>query len=278
MRLLVITNSRATKWHKFDLSQFLDTLGGLGELKVVELVDLASLEREFTDFAPTVAVAIGGDGTLSTTVQCVLINGFDCKVAGLPVGNANVLLRSFGYPSDPAKAAQVLVQALLNDTGSAVNSFEANWSDADGNFDNAIVLFNLGVGRDAQIVDSVAQVRQAKDGRATNIRYFKASIRALVHQFPALNAFIDGLYVPVGSSLIVSLRQPWTYVGPIPVRLTSRDRGPILQTELRTYDLRKELQIGSGIATPLQIDGEQKGKITQISLRQTRTNYWLVHP
>ena len=90
----------------------LSARGRQGELLVCRP---AELQRVATEAAATAmargsaVVAVGGDGSLSTVAQAAHAAG--CAMGVIPYGTFNYFARTHGIPTDPAAAAQLLLQA-----------------------------------------------------------------------------------------------------------------------------------------------------------------------
>jgi diacylglycerol kinase family enzyme len=86
--------------------------GRQGELLVCRP---AELQRVATEAAATAVargsavVAVGGDGSLNTVAQAAHAAG--CAMGVIPYGTFNYFARTHGIPTDPAAAAQLLMQA-----------------------------------------------------------------------------------------------------------------------------------------------------------------------
>jgi diacylglycerol kinase family enzyme len=86
--------------------------GRQGELLVCRP---AELQRVATEAAATAVargsavVAVGGDGSLNTVAQAAHAAG--CAMGVIPYGTFNYFARTHGIPTDPAAAAQLLLQA-----------------------------------------------------------------------------------------------------------------------------------------------------------------------
>ena len=90
----------------------LSARGRQGELLVCRP---AELQRVATEAAATAVargsavVAVGGDGSLNTVAQAAHAAG--CAMGVIPYGTFNYFARTHGIPTDPAAAAQLLLQA-----------------------------------------------------------------------------------------------------------------------------------------------------------------------
>ena len=90
----------------------LRSAGRRGELLSSLPGDLAGVAHQAATRAAatrTAVVAVGGDGTLNTVAQAAHAAG--CAMGIVPQGTFNYFARTHGIPTDPAAAAQLLLQA-----------------------------------------------------------------------------------------------------------------------------------------------------------------------
>jgi diacylglycerol kinase family enzyme len=86
--------------------------GRRGELLVCKPADLPRVATEAAAEAVARAaavVAVGGDGSLNTVAQAAHAAG--CAMGVIPYGTFNYFARTHGIPTDPAAAAQLLLEA-----------------------------------------------------------------------------------------------------------------------------------------------------------------------
>lgn len=86
--------------------------GRQGELLVCRPSELQRVATEAAALAVargTAVVAVGGDGSLNTVAQAA--HGAGCAMGVVPYGTFNYFARTHGIPTDPAVAAQVLLDA-----------------------------------------------------------------------------------------------------------------------------------------------------------------------
>ena len=86
--------------------------GRQGELRVCGPADLRQVATEAAAAAVargSAVVAVGGDGTLNTVAQAAHAAG--CAMGVIPYGTFNYFARTHGIPTDPATAAQLLLEA-----------------------------------------------------------------------------------------------------------------------------------------------------------------------
>lgn len=90
----------------------LQTTGRRGELLFCGPNELTLTSQQAAATAlttRTAVVAVGGDGTLNTVAQAA--HGAGCAMGVIPYGTFNYFARTHGIPTEPAAAAQLLLQA-----------------------------------------------------------------------------------------------------------------------------------------------------------------------
>lgn len=108
-------------------------------------------------------VAVGGDGTLSEVLGA--LGEARTPVGLLPMGTANVLAHELGLPTDPARAAEVLLAGRTRELDVA-------------RVGTRLAHLVVGVGFDGRAVHEVEARRR---GPITKLAYLGASLRALRH-------------------------------------------------------------------------------------------------
>ncbi len=235
-------------------------------------------------------VVLGGDGTLNEVVNGLA--GSDVTLAALPGGGANIFARGLGMPNDPIEATGWLIDRL-DHKPTRIPLGRLN--------DERWFVSNCGFGFDAAIVRSVERRQFAK--RVAGDTFFIWS---------ALKVFFGGydrrhphLTVSWGDALaerreglflaIVQKGDPYTYLGPRPMRLcpnvdraagldllaVERMRTPAIVrvafqsfagarhlANRHVFSLHDErrIRIESDVALPVQADGELMGNRTEIEL------------
>jgi diacylglycerol kinase family enzyme len=174
-----------------------------------------SLARQAVTDGLDVVVALGGDGTVNEVVNGLLADG---PAAGLPAlavvpgGNANVFARALGLPASPVEAAGLLLNALRSGHRRPVSLGQA---------DDRWFTFCAGLGLDAEVVRRV-EAKRAGGAKATSGLFVRQGItQFFLHsrrREPAITVHADGREpVRVGLALVCN-SDPWTYLGPRPVR------------------------------------------------------------
>jgi diacylglycerol kinase family enzyme len=155
-------------------------------------------------------VAMGGDGTANE-----VLNGVDgaVPVGVLPAGGTSVLPRALGMPRNIARAAGQVADALVQKRERVINLGVVN---------GRRFAFAAGVGADAQAVRLVEDAGRPR-GRRRGDAYFAAQImRTLLRgdfREPQLEVCLNGRVVARGVSVFAANVHPWSFVGPVALKL-----------------------------------------------------------
>lgn len=239
-------------------------------------------------------LTLGGDGTVHEVVNGLLAAGPqpDLPVLGtVPGGSANVFARALGYPQDAVESTGLLLRAMREGKTRTIGL---------GRVDHRYFTFTAGLGIDAEIMQRMEQARA--DGKsATPTRYLATTLRqffrgtdrkqaALVLHRPGEEP-VEGVFLA-----IVQNTSPWTYLGAHPINpspqasfetgldlwatrslkvpqalrlgarmVFSRDRGNP-KAVVAWHDLA-EFRITASTPTPMQVDGEVIGDVSDITFR-----------
>jgi len=185
--------------------------------------DLSILETTCRDHATTLAagaaaggaevvVVLGGDGTLNEAANGLL--GTGTAMAALPGGSTNVFARTIGVPNNLPKAVAQLGSLLA--AGSTRRM-------ALGNVNGRRFLFHVGLGFDAAVVEQVER-RPALKHKLGQTAFVYATLTTLARHFDLRRSHFTMHYGDVevdGSYAVVMNSNPYTYLGRIPLNLTS---------------------------------------------------------
>ena len=218
MRALLVVNPKATATTERMRDVLAHALASETKLDVVQTEargHATSLARQAVVDGLDVVVALGGDGTVNEVVNGLLADGPSAGLPGLavvPGGNANVFARALGLPATPVDATSQLLDALRTDRRRPVGLGQA---------DDRWFTFCAGLGLDAEVVRRV-ELKRADGRRATPGLFVRQGIQqfflhARGHD-PEITVHADG-HEPerVGLALVCN-SDPWTYLGPRPVR------------------------------------------------------------
>ncbi|MCW2606290.1 MAG: DeoR family transcriptional regulator [Frankiales bacterium] len=243
-----------------------------------------------------VVVSLGGDGTVNEVVNGLLEGGPNPEgpaLAVVPGGNANVFARALGLPNNAVDATSVLLEALAQDRrrriglGVVADDASERW-----------FTFCAGLGLDAAVVRRVERKR-ARGARATPGLFVRQGVKEFFlsrRREPALLLERDGAEPePLGMALVCN-SDPWTYLGPRPVRacpdasfdtgldlfgvrrlttvatlrhlrqILAHDARPTGRSLLQVHDAA-ELRLTAAVPVALQVDGDDLGDRTSVRLR-----------
>jgi diacylglycerol kinase family enzyme len=245
--------------------------------------ELAARAAESAD----AVIVLGGDGTYNEVV-----NGLDARtpVGFLPGGGTSVLPRALGLPRDAVDAARAVVAALASGRARRIGLGRAN---------GRRFAFSAGVGLDAEVVRRIDTRGRTDAGKRPGDLAFAAAalglfVEARLRFDPVLE--IDG--VGRAAFLLVANGAPYTFAGPLPLRLVDGARfegglGYVAPSAIRPATFPRLLaraargRLGGdslvhsgadvdGIAIrcdrplPLQVDGEDLGDVEEVIFEAER--------
>lgn len=250
---------------------------------VVELDVLPTKKRGHATHLAAAAVqdgceavfALGGDGTANEVLQALA--GTDVTMGVIPGGGANVMARALGLPNDPVAATSIALSALRAGHRRTIGLGTAN---------GRYFSFDAGFGFDAAVVRSVEQHPMLKR-RFKQAAFVYLALRQWVVDDQVREPHITLEYDdappegPVGIVMIGNA-DPYTYLGPRPVRMTPRadfDRGIDL-TALRATGTTGLLRVlGKVLAGGRHLDDRAvlaRHDVQAVTLRSTRATPLMV--
>lgn len=224
MRAVLVVNPQATATTPGGRDVLAHALASEVKLDVVETTHRghaaeigAAARAEGLDLV----VAHGGDGTVNEVVNGMLpaVGGDRAPHADLPMlavvpgGSANVFARAVGYPPDPVEATHVLLEALMLERSRRIGL---------GVADDRWFTFSAGMGWDADVVAGVDRIRGKEAGPGLYTRVAVRSYFWPAHSRPELTLTVDDEEPATVRSAFLSNADPWSYLGPRPIRLNPR--------------------------------------------------------
>lgn len=230
-----------------------------------------------------VVAAMGGDGVVHHVANGIV--GTPSALGVIPAGTTNVYARIVGMPSRARKAAA----ALRNATPLTVPVAEVT---LDGSPRPSYATFALGMGFDAEVVE-LAERRPASKTYFGGVHYARSAIKTAWSGFrgrpPTLRAVAHSRTAD-GVAVVVQIHGPYTYFGPIPLRvgptlddgltvavahtlspvaafrlfsriLTSRIAGA---SDAELWAGVERLSVSADPEAMVQADGEQLGKASEV--------------
>jgi diacylglycerol kinase family enzyme len=287
-RLLLVVNPSASG---FTGSMLRDVRGELAESFEVETVwpEGPDESREAAADAAKegfeVVAAMGGDGVVHHVANGLV--GTQSTLGVIPAGTTNVYSRILGMPSRARKAAAALGDAKPETVPVAEVTL-------DGSARPAYATFALGIGYDAEVVE-LAERRPASKTYFGGIHYARSALKTVWSGFrdrPAtLRAVAHGRSAD-GVAVVVQIHGPYTYFGPIPLRVgpsledgvtvaVARTLNPAAAVRLFSRVLLSRMagagdaELWAGVArlsvsadpeAMVQADGEQLGKAAEVTV------------
>ncbi len=224
MRVLVVSNPRATATTARERDVLAQALGSDAELEVAETANrghAAALACRAMRNGTDLVVAMGGDGTVNEVVNGLLTDGVHDAVPALgvvPAGSTNVFARALDLPQTPIEATGALLEALRSNQRRRVSLGRVNTGAEERWF-----VFAAGMGFDAAIVAGVERHR-TRGRRSTHALYARVGVREFFRsdrRHPRVRVELpDGTGLDEVYFAIVTNSDPWTYVGTRPLRPT----------------------------------------------------------
>ena len=238
------------------------------------------LAREACQEAEVVFV-FAGDGGYNEA-----LNGLDDvhPVGFIPGGGASVLPRALGIALKPADAAEQLADAVLEGRARRISL---------GRVNGRRFGFSAGLGIDAELVRRMDALGRADDGRRPgDLRFAWTLISYVAEQRAHMSPALEVTGLGRAAFALVANGDPYTYIGPIPLRVApearfelgldvvgARELRPGALPRFLTYILMGRgqqtaqdvlyghdldaLEIVCDGPTPLQVDGEDLGDVTR---------------
>ena len=220
MRVLVVTNPRATATSARERDVLAHALASVAELEVVETANrghAAALACRAMRNGTDVVVALGGDGTVNEVINGLLTDGVHADVPALgvvPAGSTNVFARALQIPTDRIEATGLLLESLRSGAARSISLGQA---------DERWFCFAAGLGFDAAIVHGVERKRR-QGRRSTHVLYTKVGIAEFLRaerRHPMVRVELpDGTVLDQVYFTIVANADPWTFVGNRPLHPT----------------------------------------------------------
>jgi diacylglycerol kinase family enzyme len=185
----------------------------------VELVETERHEHGIELAAEAVALgfdavgAMGGDGTANEVLNGA---GDRLPIGVLPAGGTSVLPRALGLPRNLGAAAARLADALVAGRERHINLGVVN---------GRRFAFASGVGADAHAVRLVDEAGRPRGKRPGDVYFATQIMRTLLrgdYAKPQVDVSVDGEVVARGGSVFAANVHPWSFVGPIPLKLAPR--------------------------------------------------------
>jgi len=274
MTRLLIVNPYASGVTEERIAEVTAALGDVEVRRTEHRGHATELVREAPE-AEAVYV-FSGDGGFNEALNGI---GPDTPVGFVPGGGASVLPRALGLPGDPVRAAE---RVALGHTKRITV----------GRVNGRRFAFAAGIGIDAEAIRRLEARGRAKDGaRSGNLVFAWELARLLAERRGRFDPALEVLGRGRAAFALVANSNPYTYAGPIPMRVAPEARfelgidlvapravSPFALPRLLGYALLGRGQSGAGdvlyahdldrievvcdAPMPLQADGEDLGDVT----------------
>ncbi|MQA63854.1 MAG: diacylglycerol kinase family lipid kinase [Actinophytocola sp.] len=219
MRAVLVVNPQATSTTPGGRDVLAHALASEVKLEVVETTHrghAAHIAEMAARDGVELVVAHGGDGTVNEVVNGILppdpakVSTATPMLGVVPGGSANVFARAIGYPRDPVEATHILLDALSRERVRRIGLGMAGgqW-----------FTFSAGMGWDADVVAGVDRSRGKQASPALYTRIAATSYLFPPSGRPKLVVGLPGEDPVEVRTAFVSNTDPWTYLGPRPMRL-----------------------------------------------------------
>lgn len=243
-------------------------------------------------------ITLGGDGVIHEVVNGLLVDGPGPDVpmiATIPGGSGNVFARALGLPLDPVEAAGQILDGLREQRTRRIGLGCATIDDGR----RVWFIANAGLGIDAEIIEAM-EAQRTQGRAATPWRYLTTTLRQyFVHtdrRHARLTLHRPGQEPVRGVHVaIVQNTAPWTFLGPRPIdpcplanfdtgldafalrslaipstlraasRMITNARAGSAGSAIVVWHDQAAFRVDASPATPLQIDGEALGSVTQVA-------------
>jgi diacylglycerol kinase family enzyme len=216
-------------------------------------------------------------------------------LACIPGGGTSVFPRGLGLPRDPLAATELLAAAFERGETRRISV---------GRVNGRRFLFNSGLLFDAELVRRV-EAHRSRAGRPGDIAFVATVVKLVAEQRGRFDPVLEVDSLGRAAFVLVANAQPYTYLGPLAVRVTPEARLelgldvtaptrvrpgtlPALvryvftgrhrpKSVLAAHDLDRFV-VRSDRPVPLQVDGEDLGDVTEASFEAERDAVSIVAP
>jgi YegS/Rv2252/BmrU family lipid kinase len=189
-QLTVIVNPTARRVRGGGFDPALERLRKIANVTVLETAqrgDAEAMTRAALAMAPDAIVAAGGDGTINEIINGMAASSVPLGI--LPLGTANVLAAEIGLPTNPVKAADVILSGKTRPIHL-------------GNCNGRLFAMMAGIGFDARVVQAVSPSLKRRLGKTA---YVIESLAELGRHRPTeYRVSIDGGAAQTAGTVIIA--------------------------------------------------------------------------
>ena len=290
-RLLLIANPSSSGFTGALHREVVSVLGRDFDVTVIWPVSPADAKQRAADAEAegyAVVAAMGGDGVVHHVANGLAHTA--TSLAIIPAGTTNVAARVHGLPNDAVKAARIVVGATPQPSPLALIT-----SDDGPRALSEHAIFALGVGFDADVVDTAEQFPHSKSWFGS-LHFARAAMTRVTGSYWGLE---PNMTISIGGdeerivTVFVQIHDLYTYFGRLPIRfargggepptaLAIEQIDPLLATRIVTrlsfgrdparlpgvhrWGGFRNLDIYGDVRVPLQADGEHLGNAKRITV------------
>jgi diacylglycerol kinase family enzyme len=225
-----------------------------------------------------------GDGGFNEVVNGV---SGEVAVGFIPGGSTSVLPRALGLPRDPVECARVVAAVREPRTISL------------GRVNGRRFTFGAGLGVDAELVRRVDALGRETGRRASDVAFARKLVGIFAERWGSFDDAMEVVGVGRVAFALVANCNPYSFIGKVPLRVAPRARfelgidlvaprrvRPWLLPEVAWWLLAgrgqdrssrvlyvhdaDELHVACDVPTPLQVDGEDIGDVTEAHFEAER--------
>jgi len=281
VRIALIANPFASRVSEERLRSVERALAAAGEVETL-LTERRGHATELARGADADAIVVySGDGVFNE-----VLNGVTgaAPLGLVPGGHANVLVRALGLPEDPLAVAERIAAALVENRARRISL---------GRVNGRRFAFGAGIGIDAELVRRIEAIGPRAKGKARGDLLFTwEGAKLLARRRGRFTEVLEIEGLGRAAFVLVSNGNPYTYAGPLPLRvhpeadfehgldlLAPRETRARTWPRYTTYVLRGRGQeraadilyghdldrivVRCDAPLPLQADGEDLGDVTE---------------
>lgn len=252
-KLAVVANPVASQ---FTGGDYRDVMAALNRGGTVEglwpssAADASVVSRQAAEDGAEVVLAMGGDGLVHHVAQGLI--GTDTALGIIPAGTTNVIGRLFGIPSNPVKAAKLVMgEPIQNRIGTVRMDLTRGKTQSTHH-----ALFACGLGLDADVVIE-ADKDPYKKYRFGSLHYATTTFGVALKSFPKKRPHVSvqsGDRSAEATAVVFQFRDVYTYFGRLPITLSKDDPNPLTALIMGRLKRRRVPAIASKVFLRRDLD------------------------
>jgi len=252
-KLAVVANPVASQ---FTGGDYRDVMATLSRSATVEglwpssAADASVVSRQAAEDGAEVVLAMGGDGLVHHVAQGLI--GTTTALGIIPAGTTNVIGRLFEIPSNPVKAAKLVVtEPVWNRIGTVRMDLTRGKAQTTHH-----AIFACGLGLDADVVIE-ADKDPYKKYRFGALHYASTTFGVALKSFPKKRPHIavqSGDRSADATAVVFQFRDVYTYFGRLPITLSKEEPDPLTALVMGRLKRRRVPAIASKVFLRRDLD------------------------